>query len=262
MNTRLILVLCAICMLAACENPKMALKVTRTGGANTALLKTTQNGQPSMRDIAIGDTVVVSPGNQRTVVASTPMTYTLYEDGQLTSAELKKELTVNRKEGPKIEFIKGELKHGDFFVHDIYIDLHSANPDDFSRTISYLVFNRGDKPFRGDLTIYDMLPAELQFGQVNAVSKFVDHREMKNMLGYLPIIQYVTFAMDSYAKLDEQVPMKHDQLDQVHKYTFQRLVLEPGQAVGFSISVRYVVPPDQDLAELREEAHPIHMDQH
>ncbi|RQS11608.1 hypothetical protein [Burkholderia sp. Bp8998] len=257
MTSRLAIALCFAAMLAACAPPKMALKVTRTGGGNTAQLKTGDNGQPSPRSITIGDTVVASPGSMKTVVASSPVTYTLYEDGQLTTEEKKKALSVNQKDMPNIQFMKGELHNGDFMLSDIWIDLHTTKPEDFNRTLHYLLFNRGDKPFRGDLTVYDLLPPELELRKINAASKYADQTRVKGVLSMLPLIQYFAFAMDNYAKLDEPVKMKHEQLDGMHKYTFQRIVLEPGQAVGFTIDVHYVPPTVGELVELREDAKPL-----
>lgn len=257
MTARLAIVISLFAMLSACMPPKMALKVTRTGGGNTAQLRAGENGQPSLTSIGIGDTVVVSPGSTKAVVASSTVTYTLYEQGQLTSDENKRQLSVTRKNVPDIQFMKGELRNGDVMLGDIWIDLHTTKPEDFNRTLHYLLFNRGDKPFRGDLTVYDLLPPELELRKINSGNKYADRTQVKNVLSMLPLIQYFAFAMDNYVKLDESVTMEHEQLDAIHRYTFRRLVLEPGQAVGFTIDVHYVPPTDGELTELRETAKPL-----
>ncbi|MBV8156606.1 MAG: hypothetical protein JO278_03050, partial [Dyella sp.] len=81
---------------------------------------------------------------------------------------------------------------------------------------------------------------------------------VKSFLSIVPILQYVTFAMDDYVRKDA-VPMTHTMLDQMHRYTLQRLVLEPGQAVGFEMKVKYLPPSADELVELREMAKPLQM---
>jgi hypothetical protein len=92
--------------------------------------------------------------------------------------------------------------------------------------------------------------------------KLVNQKTAKSLLSIVPILQYVTFAIDDYAKSDEQVPMPHTMLDQLHKYTLQRLVLDPGQALGFEMKIRYIPPSAEELAELRELATPVQFRQH
>lgn len=249
--------LLAALLAAGCAAPPMALKSTRTGGDNSPVVRADVAGKADLSGLNVGDTVAVSPGNNKVVVASTPLVYTLYEDGMVTQAEVKRQLAVNRKDAPRIEFIKGELHRGDFIRREILLDLHSKDPDEFNRTIHFLAFNRGDKAFRGDLTVYDLLPAELDLVKLGSASKYTDQTMVKGVLSGLPFLSLVTLAMDNYSRSDEAVPMRHERLDQVQKFTFQRLVLEPGQAVGFTMHVRYQLPGETELADLRETAAPL-----
>ncbi|WP_439672162.1 Lipoprotein [Cupriavidus necator] len=247
----------AAVLLAGCSAPQMALKSTRTGGDSSPQVRADMAGKADLSSLNVGDTVAVSPGNSKVVVASTPLVYTLYEDGMVTQAEVKRQLAVNRKDVPRIEFIKGELHRGDFIRREILLDLHSKDPDEFNRTIHFLAFNRGDKAFRGDLTVYDLLPAELELVKLGSANKYTDQTMVKGVLSGLPFLSLVTLAMDNYSKSDEQVAMRHERLDQVQKFTFQRVVLEPGQAIGFTMNVRYQLPGEQELADLRETAAPL-----
>jgi len=247
----------AAVLLAGCAAPQMALKSTRTGGDSSPQVRADMAGKADLSSLNVGDTVAVSPGNSKVVVASTPLVYTLYEDGMVTQAEVKRQLAVNRKDVPRIEFIKGELHRGDFIRREILLDLHSKDPNEFNRTIHFLAFNRGDKAFRGDLTVYDLLPAELELVKLGSANKYTDQTMVKGVLSGLPFLSLVTLAMDNYSKSDEQVAMRHERLDQVQKFTFQRVVLEPGQAIGFTMNVRYQLPGEQELADLRETAAPL-----
>ncbi|UDM52494.1 hypothetical protein [Cupriavidus sp. MP-37] len=250
--------LLAALLATGCAAPPMVLKSTRTGGDNAPVVRADVAGKADLSGLNVGDTVAVSPGNNKVVVASTPLVYTLYEDGMVTQAEVKRQqLTVNRKDAPRIEFIKGELHRGDFIRREILLDLHSKDPNEFNRTIHFLAFNRGDKAFRGDLTVYDLLPAELELVKLGSANKYTDQTTVKGVLGGLPFLSLVTLAMDNYSRSDEAVPMRHERLDQVQKFTFQRLVLEPGQAVGFTLQVRYQLPGEAELADLRETAAPL-----
>lgn len=132
----------AAVLLAGCAAPQMALKSTRTGGDSSPQVRADMAGKADLSSLNVGDTVAVSPGNSKVVVASTPLVYTLYEDGMVTQAEVKRQLAVNRKDVPRIEFIKGELHRGDFIRREILLDLHSKDPDEFNRTIHFLAFNR------------------------------------------------------------------------------------------------------------------------
>ncbi|MBP0619826.1 hypothetical protein [Cupriavidus consociatus] len=248
---------CLAALLAGCAAPQMALKSTRTGGDSAPLVRADMAGKADLSSLNVGDTVAVSPGNSKIVVASSPLVYTLYEDSTVTHAEIKRQLTVNRKDAPRIEFLKGELHRGDFVRREILLDLHSKDPNEFNRTIHFLAFNRGEKAFRGDLTVYDLLPAELELVRLGPANKYTDQTMVKGVLSGLPFLSLVTLAMDNYSRSDEQVPMRHERLDQVQKYTFQRVVLEPGQAIGFTMNVRYQLPSEQELADLRENAAPL-----
>ncbi|WP_240071200.1 hypothetical protein [Cupriavidus taiwanensis] len=250
--------LLAALLVTGCAAPPMALKSIRTGGDSAPAVRADVAGKADLAGLNVGDTVAVSPGNNKVVVASSPLVYTLYEDGMVTQAEVRRQqLTVNRKDAPRIEFIKGELHRGDFIRREILLDLHSKDPDEFNRTIHFLAFNRGDKAFRGDLTVYDLLPAELELVRLGSANKYTDQTMVKGVLSGLPFLSLVTLAMDNYSRSDEAVPMRHDRLDQVQKFTFQRLVLEPGQAVGFTMHVRYQLPGEAELADLRETAAPL-----
>ena len=48
--------------------------------------------------------------------------------GSVTEAENKKQLSINRREGAKIEVMKGRLLRGDFFQQAIAIDLTDTDP--------------------------------------------------------------------------------------------------------------------------------------
>uniref|UniRef100_Q46TH4 Uncharacterized protein n=2 Tax=Burkholderiaceae TaxID=119060 RepID=Q46TH4_CUPPJ len=258
MIQRMLLATLVASTLAGCGTP-MALRETRTGGDASPAVRTDITGKPDLKAIGYGDTVAVSPGNMKAVFASTPLTYTLFEDSFTTTAELEKRektLSVNRKDMPNLELLKAEMSKG-MIRTNIYIRQDDPDPNKFDRTIRMIAINRGEKPFRGDLTIYDLMPPELQFVSASDATKLVSQQGVKAFLSVVPIVQYVTFAMDDYAKSDEKVPMTHAMLDQLHKYTMQRLVLDPGQAVGFEMKVRYIPPTAEELAELRETATPL-----
>jgi hypothetical protein len=64
-------------------------------------------------------------------------------------------------------------------------------------------------------------------------------------------------GMDNFSRSSEGVDVQREQLDQMNKYTFRRLVLEPGQGVGFTLRLRYVPPSGDELNDLRLEARPM-----
>lgn len=260
MYGRVLVMIVGASMLAGCGAP-MALRQTRTGGDATPIVRADITGKPDLRAVNVGDTVGVSPGNMKAVFASTPLTYTLYENSLTTQAAIEKkqkELAVNPKDLPKLELLKAEFSRG-MVRTDIAINREDPDPAKFNRTIQMIAINRSDKPFRGDLTIYDLMPPELEFVSSGDANKLISQQAVKSFLSVLPIVQFVGFAMDDYTRSSEAVPMTHAMMDQMHRYTLQRLVLDPGQAVGFEIKVKYLPPSDEELADLRDMAKPLRM---
>jgi hypothetical protein len=251
------IVLVALLALGGCASPPNVLKVTTTGGDALPKVAVSPTGQVDVSGVGIGDTVVFAPGSMRSVVAAPQVTITLIEPGSVTEAENKKQLSINRREGAKIEVMKGRLLRGDFFQQAIAIDLTDSDPKKYDIDLVLLAFNRGDKPFRGDLTVYDLLPPELQLLTVEAAAKYTDRRGVKGALQAIPLIQFIAMGMDNFSRSSEGVDVQREQLDQVHKYTFRRLVLEPGQGVGFTVKLRYQPPGADELNDLRLEARPI-----
>jgi hypothetical protein len=257
MVKRILVAVAAATILAGCGAP-MTLRQTRTGGDMTPTVKTDISGKPDLKAINVGDTVAVSPGNMKAVFASTTLTYELYENSLTTRAELEKsqkDLAINRKDLPKLELLKAEFMNGQVWTR-VMINREGEDPKRFDRTVHMIVINRGEKPFRGDLTIYDLMPPELQFISVTDASKLINQQAAKSFLSVLPIIQFVAFSMDDFRPSSEKIPMTHAMIDQMHRYSLPRLVLDPGQAVGFDLNVRYILPTDEELAELRETATP------
>jgi hypothetical protein len=120
-----------------------------------------------------------------------------------------------------------------------------------------MAFNRGEKEFRGDLTIYDRPPPELTYVSADTATKYNDQSAAKDALSMLPIIQYFAFGMDNYKKTNESVDLQQESVSEdLHKYTVRRLVLNPGQAVGFTIHLKYRPPTDEEITELRYDAQP------
>lgn len=243
-----------VVLFAGCSSPQMLLRTTTTGGDAHPKVRLDPTGQPDLSGINVGDTIAVSPGSMRSVVGSPEVKIVLFEPGSVTEAEAKKSLAMNRREGAKIEVMKGQLLKGDFFIQQIGIDLQSSDPKKFDIDLVLLAFNRGEKPFRGDLTVYDLLPPELSFKAADTAAKYNDRRNMKGALTSIPIFGLLAMGMDNFSRSSEAVEMQHERVGEMHKYTFQRLVLDPGQAVGFTIRLRYVPPTDEELIELRQDA--------
>ena len=243
--------------LAGCAGPPVALRVTRTGGDSYPQVKADATGQPDLRAIGVGDTLLVSPGNRRTVVPSTQLTYTLVEPRNVAEEELKKSLSINRREAPKIQFVKTELLRGDSFRNSITLDMSRVDQRELDRKIHLLAFNRGEKAFRGDLSIYDLMPPELQLVSVEPAEKYVDRTRVKAGLSWLPIIGLLTMAMDNYGRTGEKLDMAHEKLGEMNRYSFRRLALDPGEAIGIVLNVRYVMPSADELIEMREVAGPV-----
>jgi hypothetical protein len=248
---------CALLLLAGCANQQNLLKTTITGGDALPQVKVSPTGQPDASDVNIGDTVVFAPGSMRAVVRSPQVVVTLFESVDATQSAIKKELSVNRREGAKIEVLKGKLIRGDFIATSIAIDLNDPDPKRLDLDLVLLAFNRGEKPFRGDLTVYDLLPPELQYVGADPAAKYNDRRGVKEALSIIPIVSLFSAGLDNFSRSSEIVEMRHDMLDQIHKYTFSRLVLDPGQAVGFKLRLRYVLPTGDELTDLRLESKPI-----
>ncbi len=247
----------ALLALAGCANPPMLLKTTVTGGDAYPKVKIDAAGQPDLSGLNVGDTVVVAPGSMLSVVASPAVNVLLYEPGSDTRDAIEKSVTSGRGEGAKIEVMKGKLLHGDIFVQDIGIDLHSTDLDKYDISLEMLAFNRGEKAFRGDLAIYDLLPPELVFKSTLPAVKYNDHRARKELLGNIPVVSWFASGLDNFSRTSETVDMLHENLGEIHKYTFRRLVLDPGQAVGFTLKLRYLPPSGEELMELRQAARPL-----
>ncbi len=235
----------------------MLLRTTVTGGDAYPKVKLDSAGQVDPAGINVGDTVVVAPGNMHAVVASPGVSIMLYEPGSVTREELDKSLTTGQESGVKIEVMKGRLLHGDLFAQEIGIDLHSTDLKKYDIDLDLLAFNRGEKDFRGDLAVYDFLPPELSFKSADLAVKYNDHQARKNFISGIPIVSVIAHGIDNFSRTSETVEMQHEMLGEVHKYTFRRLVLEPGQAVGFVLHLRYTPPSGEELTELRRAARPL-----
>lgn len=244
-------------LLGGCASPPSVLKVTTTGGDALPRVTVSPTGQPDMSSVNVGDTVVFAPGSMRSVVAAPQVKVTLFEPGSVTEAENKKQLSVNRREGAKIEVMKGRLINGDFFQTSIPIDLSNSDPKRLDIDLLLLAFNRGEKDFRGDLTVYDLLPPELQLTAVEPAAKYNDRRGVKGALSAIPLLNLISMGMDNFSRSSELLTMDQERLGQVSKYTFRRLVLEPGQAVGFTVKLRYQLPAADELNELRLDSRPM-----
>jgi hypothetical protein len=243
--------------LVGCGTPPRVLKVTSTGGDAHPLVKVSPTGQMDVAGVNIGDTVVFAPGSMRAVVRSPVVNIVLYEDGSITEAENKKALSINRREGAKIEVMKGRLLKGDYMQQSIAIDLNGRDPFRYDVELLLMAFNRGEKAFRGDLAVYDLLPPELQLLGTGKATKYNDRRSVKGALSAIPLVGLFSMGMDNFSNSGEEVEILAERLDNVSKYTFRRLVLEPGQAVGFNIRVRYTPPSTEELEDLRLESRPM-----
>ena len=244
--------------LGACSSPPMLLKTTVTGGDAYPKVKLDSSGQPDLSGMNYGDTVVFAPGSINAVVASPAVNIQLVESAGDTRAGLEKGAPPGTASGAaRIEVLKGRLVKGDKFVQDISINLHSSELDRYDIALQMLVFNRGDKPFSGDLAIYDLLPPELSFRGADPAVKYNDHRARKDIMSDIPLVSLVAMGMDNYSRTSETVDMKHESLGEIHKYTFPGLVLDPGQAVGFTLNLRYVPPSAKELFGLRQAARPM-----
>jgi hypothetical protein len=235
----------------------MLIRTTVTGGDAYPKVKLDDAGQLDRSGINVGDTVVVAPGNMRSVVASPAVSIMLYEAGSATKEELGKALASGQDQGVKIEVMKGKLLHGDVFAQEIGIDLQSTDLKKYDLDLNLLAFNRGEKAFRGDLAVYDLLPPELLFKSADAAVKYNDHQARKNFVSGIPIVSVLARSIDNFSRTDEAVDMVHESLGEIHRYTFRRLVLDPGQAVGFTLHLRYLPPSGQELLELRQAARPL-----
>jgi hypothetical protein len=254
-SNKLIIATAACALVSACASPQMALKRTVTGGDAYPKVLVGPTNELDIDAINVGDTVVFAPGSMRQVVPSPVVEIVLTEDADKTKEEVKKSLQINRREGAKIQVMKGRLMNGDFVQSVIPIDINSADPNKYNVDLVLMAFNRGEKEFRGDLTIYDRPPPELSFLSVDNATKYNDQTATKSALSILPIIQYIAFAMDNYKKTTELVDLQQEVLpNNIHKYTVRRLVLHPAQAVGFTIHLKYQPPSAEEITELRYDA--------
>jgi len=257
-STRLVLIALASTLLYGCATPLVALKHSVTGGDAYPKVVVGLTNEIDVAAVNVGDTVAFAPGSMKSVVPSPEVDVVLTEDAGKTQAEIKKSLQINRREGAKIEIMKGRLLHGDFIQQVIPIDVNSTDPLKNNIDLVLLAFNRGEKEFRGDLTFFDRPPPELTYISTDSPAKYNDQTATKNALIFLPLIQYIAMGMDNYKKLSEPVDFHDDSLpNDLHRYTVKRLVLNPGQAVGFTIHLKYVQPSAEELDELRYNARPI-----
>jgi hypothetical protein len=233
------------------------LKVTTTGGDAAPPVTVSPTGQLDLSGLNVGDTVVFAPGSMRPVTRSPTVEIVLQESKQTTDAELKRQLSINHGEAARIEVMKGQLQHGDVFERVIPINLDANDPNQYDIDLTLLAFNRGAKAFRGDLTVYDSLPQELEFLGFGTAAKYSDQTSLKEGVSWMPFIGFVSMGMDNFSRSRETVAMDHDMVDRVHRYTFKQIVLEPGHAVGFVVHTRYRKPTGEELEELRLQATPI-----
>lgn len=234
----------------------MLLRTTTTGGDAYPKVKLDAAGQPDLSALNVGDTVVVAPGSMLTVVAAPAVNILLFESDSATREALEKSPTSGRGSA-RIEVLKGKLLHGDIFVQDIGIDLHSPELTRYDVNLEMLVFNRGETAFRGDLAVYDQLPPELEWRGADPAVKYNDHRARKEFVDSIPLVSVFAHGIDNYSRTSEEVQMQHEVTGATHKYTFRRLVLDPGQAVGFTLKLRYLPPSEAELQELRQSARPL-----
>jgi hypothetical protein len=244
-------------LLAGCGTPPRILKITHTGGDTAPKAALGATGSVDLSGINVGDTIVFAPGSMRSVVAAPQVNITLFEPGSVTETETKKALSVNRRDGAKIEVMKGQLYKGDFFQTDIGIDLSGTDPKRYDLELLLIAFNRGEKPFRGDLTIYDFLPPELTLVGVDPAAKYTDRRSLKGALTSIPLFGLMAMGMDNFSRSSELIDMSTESLDQIRKHSFRRIVLDPGQGVGFIARVKYVPPSPDELLDLRLESRPM-----
>lgn len=256
MKSRILGLLVAVGVMAGCASPPNVLKVTRTGGDALPRVAVSPTGQVDTAGVNIGDTVVFAPGSMRAVVPAPEVRITLFEPGSVTEEENKKSLSINRRDGAKIEVMRGRLLRGDFFQSHIAIDLSDRDPRRFDIDLVLVAFNRGEKAFRGDLTIYDLLPPELALQSIDQTAKYTDRRGVKSALSAIPLVNFVSMAMDNFSRSSEGVDMQREELGQVSRYTFRRLVLEPGEGVGMTMRLKYRPPSGEELNDLRQEARP------
>lgn len=246
-----------IVLLTGCGTPYNVLRVTTSGGDANPPVSVSPAGQLDVSQVNVGDTVVFAPGSMRAVVKSPTFTVTLVEPGNVTAEETKKALAINRRDGAKIEVMKGKLFRGDVFLQGVTLNLSNHTAQDRDIPLTLLAFNRGEKAFRGDLTVYDFLPPELEYLGTDPAAKYNDRRGMKGFLDATVFLSFISMAMDNFSRSNEPVDMQHERLGDLHKYTFRRMVLEPGQAVGFVVKTRYRLPETSELEDLRLQARPV-----
>lgn len=235
----------------------MLLKTTVTGGDAYPKVKLDASGQPNLAGMNYGDTLVFAPGSMTSVVASPAVNIQLYESASEMRAALEKADPAASGGAARIEVLKGRLVKGDTFVQDIPIDLHNSELDRYDIALQVLVFNRGDKAFSGDLAVYDLLPPELAFRSADPAVKYNDHSARKEIMSNIPLVSLIAKGMDNYSRTSEAVDMQHEMVGEIHKYAFRGLQLDPGQAVGFTLNLRYVPPSSKELFELRQAARPM-----
>lgn len=252
MWTRLVVWASFLLLVSGCAAPDVAIKSTPFGG-DRGMRAMSKDRQFDVKGINEGDTVIVAPGSQRAVVASSAVNVQLMESfdrsKQQAEEQAKKDLAVNRKPGAKIELLKGVKNDFGGFSPVIQVEREDEETQAFE--VDLFAANRSTEAFRGDLVIYDWIPAELTLVSTSAASKYNDNTGLKRGMASIPLVGLFSMAIAAFQKLDEPVSMQVDELDQIRKYTIKRIVLEPGQIVGFTQKLKYNLPAEEELEELR-----------
>lgn len=248
-------VLLGALILAGCAGPDVAIKTTSLGG-DRGIRATGKDRVLNLKGINEGDTVIVAPGSQRTVVASSTVQVHLMESIDLSVQQMerdrKRELSVNRKPGARLEFIKGRRigKSKDFIP---FVQVRKDDPSTHEFEVQLYAVNRSEEAFRGDLVIYDWLPSDVELISASEIAKFDDRSfALGALAGAIPVFGLIAaMNIENLPKTDEVLMVQTEALDQIRKYTIKRLVLEPGQWIGLTQKLRYLPPADDELEELR-----------
>lgn len=241
--------------LAGCAAPDVVIKSTTLGG-DRGIRATGKDRTFDINGVNEGDTLIVAPGSQRAVVPSSPVVINLMESFDFSRVqaeeEKKRDLAVNRKPGARIEFVRGQRDKERF---ERFVRVRRDDPETQEFNVEVFAANRSEEAFRGDLVIYDWLPSELTLLSTSSVEKYDTREGLKTAISAIPIFGLIAFGIDSWVKTGDVLSVQVEELDQIKKYTIKRLVLEPGQWIGFSQKLRYKLPDEEELQDLRTDTY-------
>ena len=140
---------------------------------------------------------------------------------------------------------KDDQRGEEYWETSELIDITEEDRQQVPINLKMLTINRGNKTFTGRLTIYSQLPPQVEFLEINEVTKIEDNTELKAFVGILSgvlLVPFVADLIDNYGTVQADTEFTTEYAeDKRIRVTAKNITLNPGEGIRLGYAVNYKI---------------------